>query len=366
MDGQEENSSGLQSWSVSDTKFRIGDGSYVITGEPTLKGGQFYGKIDQVKLFDTDLTGSQVQQLYQEGTKVHNITRDKWYVYIQKAVADACSADEIVAYPWVYKESVSAGTHLYSKTYNIHSIDPNNWDIVDATVIDGGGATKTVNFGLNTSGAFSGFTITGGHRGLCLSYTNFTVSRCIIEDCNKGVETSCCTANLYNSIIRNNRNFGITLGVTTNSIRNNLICDSNEGIYFQGMVNGNVCNNTIVNNSGHGIYCGPYYASCNVKNSILWNNGDDLYGNCTVTYSRISDCNDVNETNHNICSDPCFIDTDFFHIGSDSPCIDVGDSSINYSGQKDIDNDTRVIDIDGKGDDDNDVDMGADEYNPGL
>jgi hypothetical protein len=363
VDGQPEASNNLGcTWLVYDTKFRIGDGSYVIYGNPPLQGGQFYGKIDQVKLFDTDLTGSQVQQLYREGTKVHNITRDKWYVYIQKAVADACNGDEIAAYPGVYEESVSAGTWQYSKTYNIHSIDPNNWDIVAATVIDNNGATNTVNFGLNTSGNFSGFTINGGHRGLYLSNANFAVRRCIIEDCNRGVEMSCATANLYNSIIRGNRNYGITLGSTTNSIKNNLICDNNEGIYFGGYVSGNVRNNTIVNNSGHGIYCGPYYASCNVKNSILWNNGDDLFGNCTATYSDIKD---GDTGTGNICSDPCFIDTDFFHIGSNSPCIDIGDPNINYSGEKDIDNDIRVIDISGKGDGNNDIDIGADEYNPG-
>ncbi|MGA2093054.1 MAG: LamG-like jellyroll fold domain-containing protein [Sedimentisphaerales bacterium] len=366
VDGRAEASySGGCTWSVYDTKFRIGDGSYVIYGNPTLQGGQFYGKIDQVKLFDTNLISSQVQQLYQEGTKVHNITRDKWYVYIQKAVADACSSDEIAAYPWVYKENVSVGTWQYSKTYNIHSIDPNNWDIVAATVIDNNGATNTVNFGLNTSGNFSGFTITGGHRGLYLSNANFAVRRCIIEDCNRGVEMSCATANLYNSIIRHNRNYGITLGMTTNSIKNNLIYDNNEGVYFQNYVTGNTQNNTIVNNSSHGIYCGPYYASCNVKNSILWNNGDDLFGNCTATYCCIEDGDGCGQ-NGNICSDPCFVDTNLFHIGSNSPCIDVGDPNINYSGEKDIDNDIRVIDISGKGDGNNDIDIGADEYNPGL
>lgn len=47
-----------------------------------------------------------------------------------------------------------------------------------------------------------------------------------------------------------------------------------------------------------------------------------------------------------------------------SPCIDVGDSGKDYSGQKDIDGDNRVIDVSGKGDGDNDVDMGVDEYDP--
>jgi hypothetical protein len=46
------------------------------------------------------------------------------------------------------------------------------------------------------------------------------------------------------------------------------------------------------------------------------------------------------------------------------PCIDVGDSSLSYTGQTDIDGDSRVIDVSGIGDGNNDVDMGADNYNP--
>lgn len=66
----------------------------------------------------------------------------------------------------------------------------------------------------------------------------------------------------------------------------------------------------------------------------------------------------------NIDNDPCFVgaDANNFYLAVNSPCIDVGDPNGNYSGQKDIDGDNRVIDISGKGDDVNDVDIGADEY----
>jgi subtilisin family serine protease len=66
----------------------------------------------------------------------------------------------------------------------------------------------------------------------------------------------------------------------------------------------------------------------------------------------------------NINTDPLFVDVNAndFHLDVNSPCIDVGDPNGDYSGQKDIDGDDRVIDISGKGDGVNDVDIGADEY----
>jgi hypothetical protein len=65
----------------------------------------------------------------------------------------------------------------------------------------------------------------------------------------------------------------------------------------------------------------------------------------------------------NIDSDPCFVDpeTDDFHLYEDSLCVDEGD--VPYSGQTDIGGEARVIDIAGRGDGINDVDIGADEFN---
>ena len=94
-----------------------------------------------------------------------------------------------------------------------------------------------------------------------------------------------------------------------------------------------------------------------IENCIVWNNGDDMY-NCNAVYSCVGSSSDVGDANltHNICSDPCFIDTggDDFHLLTSSPCINVGDPNGNYAGQIDIDGDPRVTH--------DRVDIGADEY----
>jgi len=51
-----------------------------------------------------------------------------------------------------------------------------------------------------------------------------------------------------------------------------------------------------------------------------------------------------------------------WHLTSGSPCIDVGDNGGDYTGQKDLDGDERVID--GDGDEKSVVDIGVDEYDP--
>ena len=276
-----------------------------------------------------------------------SINNNKWYVKIQDAIDDASSGDEIVVYPGKYYETLRL--KRYGFTYNIHSIDPNNWDIVEATEINNLGAANTVSFN-TTSGNFSGFSIVGGNCGFSGGPGNYTVNRCMIEDNNSGFQVAACKINLTNSIVRHNKKYGIKIG-SSGSINNsnNLICDNNEGIYFEDHTSGNLHNNTIVNNSSHGIYCSPTCSPCNVKNSILWNNGDDLYGDVNATFCCIRD-NDSG--NGNIHDDPCFIDNDFFHIDMHSPCVNVGDGFYN---ENDIDGDRRVIN--------GSIDMGADEVN---
>ena len=87
---------------------------------------------------------------------------------------------------------------------------------------------------------------------------------------------------------------------------------------------------------------------------------DDRY---MPTYSCIQDSSEVNPYN-NINTNPDFACTDpnlgDYRLGPDSPCIDAGDPCGNYVGERDIDKHFRVLD--GDGDDEKRVDMGADEY----
>jgi len=81
------------------------------------------------------------------------------------------------------------------------------------------------------------------------------------------------------------------------------------------------------------------------------------------TYSCIQDSSEVNPY-HNINTNPDFACTDpnlgDYRLGPASPCIDAGDPAGDYTGERDIDKHFRVLD--GDGDDEKRVDMGADEY----
>ncbi|MCL5269598.1 MAG: hypothetical protein M1457_03355, partial [bacterium] len=89
---------------------------------------------------------------------------------ISGAARLAFDGDEIIVSPGIYKGQI--GDH--SRSLNIHSIDPTNWDIVNSTIIEGDGPqTKVVGVGFAVSDAvtsrLAGFTIRnwggGGIKG---------------------------------------------------------------------------------------------------------------------------------------------------------------------------------------------------------
>jgi hypothetical protein len=119
-----------------------------------------------------------------------------------------------------------------------------------------------------------------------------------------------------------------------------------------------------------------------VTNCIFWDNEADTSGGEIYNASGVepnfsycciegglngSKCAGPNSIDGggNIDDDPCFVDADSndFHLGPNSPCIDAGDPNGDYTGQTDIDGEDRVMD--GDADCNEIVDMGADEvYGP--
>ncbi|MHC4388781.1 MAG: right-handed parallel beta-helix repeat-containing protein, partial [Planctomycetota bacterium] len=124
-----------------------------------------------------------------------------------------------------------------------------------------------------------------------------------------------------------------------------------------------VTNCTIADNVGQdgygGIYCDSReYRQPTIKNSILWNNGDDLW-NCDglARYSCIEDFDDSGIGN--IHSDPLFVGPYYlsfdggYNVGQEmnSPCIDAGDGNAVdlgldlYTTQADHAPDTGTVDM---------------------
>ena len=107
-----------------------------------------------------------------------------------------------------------------------------------------------------------------------------------------------------------------------------------------------------------------------IKNSVLWgNNLDDAIGG-SVTPGVVAN-NLINDTRFtgsygNFYEDPDFVDSvsGDYRLLSTSPCIDVGDSTASGVGAKDLDHNIRVVD--GGGDTNAVIDLGAWEYSAGA
>lgn len=87
------------------------------------------------------------------------------YDNIQSAINDANDGDVIVALPDTYQENIN----FLGKAITLRSVDPNNLNIVAATIIDGNepadsnfGSAIVFNSGEGNNSVLSGFTITGG------------------------------------------------------------------------------------------------------------------------------------------------------------------------------------------------------------
>ncbi|MBG0783665.1 MAG: choice-of-anchor D domain-containing protein [Anaerolineaceae bacterium] len=117
-------------------------------------------------------------------------------------------------------------------------------------------------------------------------------------------------------------------------------------------------------------YSGNTITNVTIKNSVFWgNNLDDAIGGATdpgtVENNLINDVR-YTSSNGNFYDDPEFVDSPSgnYRLLSSSPCIDVGDSIASGVGAKDLDGKVRVVD--GDGDTNAVIDLGAWEYNAGA
>lgn len=299
---------------------------------------------------------------------VYNTTSHKWYSTINAAIDDPNTVDTHVleAAPVTFEENVD----FDGKEITLSSLDPDDWDVVSATIIDSDAYGAAIY--VDTDSTIMGFTVTGatGYNGygIYCDGANPTISHCIVTGntgyygygiyCNGGEPTighcivsdntgaicrgiycySSSDAEIYDCIVSNN---------TASYTGGGIVCDEGSDALVR--------NCTVVGNDDRGIVG----ADSGVVNCIVWDNDDDLV-DCSATYSCIED---GDSGTGNIDDDPLFIPSDdFYHLDLDSPCIDVGTNTAVEEGDKDIDGDDRIID--GDEDETATVDMGGDEYKP--
>ncbi|MHC4867641.1 MAG: right-handed parallel beta-helix repeat-containing protein, partial [Planctomycetota bacterium] len=251
-----------------------------------------------------------------------------------------------------YYESIDLG----GKAITLTGSDPNDWWIVESTIIDANAAgTAVVDFN-DVDGANSvltGLMLTNGEYGIACSNSSPTISRCIVEDNNShGIYCPSGSPLIANNIICLNGDDGIySSSSSPPTIKNNWLYDNDNGIGFSSATSAaTVRNNTVVYNDSNGIYVNSGTAPT-ITNCILWDNGDDL-DNCSATYSCIKDLDSGTGNLVGEANDPCFLDDPdvdcrLQHI---SPCKNAGTGT--FPGETDIEGHVR---------DANGVDMGADE-----
>jgi len=280
---------------------------------------------------------------------------DHAYLTISAGISGASSGDTVMVAAGTYVETLD----FDGKAITVQSADPDDWDAVEATILDADEETTAVlfNSGEGSGSKLMGFTIVGYEtNGIYCSSSSPEIGKCIIgETGNEGERGIRCDNGspvIANCELVENLDYGIMItGSSMNpTIQNCVIRGSYYGIYEAYTSAATLSNLTIVKNY-YGILCDN--SSTTVTNCILWGNTtDDLLG-VSATYSCIED---GDSGTGNISSNPVFEDytNNDFHLTENSPCIDGGDPNGTYTGQTDIDGENREMD--------DQADMGADEH----
>lgn len=105
---------------------------------------------------------------------------EKAFATIQKGIDTAGKGDIVELKEGVYTESIVFG----DKRVTVRSTDYRNWNVVEATIISGGGSGDVVTFSnpKNRRSRLMGVTITKGNRGIYCSGISPTIENCIIRD----------------------------------------------------------------------------------------------------------------------------------------------------------------------------------------
>lgn len=285
-----------------------------------------------------------------EVCEVHNLNKDVWYHYvdnegIQDAIDDANENDVVVVYEWKFNEILN----FNGKNIKLTSTDPNNWKVVECTVIDADDPNLdvvTFSSGEDANAIITGFAISGGKYGIkCDNLSSPVIMNCIITDNNSnGVYCVSGRPLITNNKIADNVGSGIcSASSSPPTIKSNWIYKNENGIVFSSAsLAATIRNNTITDNNDVGIYVASG-SKPNISNCVLWGNSEDLSG-CSATYSCIMDINDANGVG-NVTSNPLFLapDTNDYHLTSLSPCIGIGDISGVSLSEKDIDKQSILL-----------------------
>ena len=261
---------------------------------------------------------------------IENLTTGKRYDYIRHAISEAGPGDHIVVSPGIYAENINFG----GKSLTLSSDDPNDPNVVAATIIDGSNHAVTFAGSEDANSVLVGFTITDANTAIYCSNVSPTIANCVIVDnSGAGIELH----NGSNPIITNSK----------------IICNAGAGVEMWVKKGGRiiiynyptVANCVIAENSQHGISGGiPTITNCTiavnalcgissfnptVSNSIIYYNSIDSDGvqiestlDAEVTYT---DVQGGWPGQGNIDEIPCFVEPGFGFVNLNGTPEDVND-----------------------------------------
>jgi parallel beta-helix repeat protein len=290
------------------------------------------------------LQGQRVDMGADEVYPICNSSTANQYGTIQAAINDAQNGQTILVGPGLYKESLS----IFNKSITIQNLNPADWNSVAATVLDASGSTFgiSINSASTNSIAVKGLSIVNAvaANGAAINILNSNplIYRCLVNNNCNGMFCYNSSPTIIDNKIGINSNAGIL--ATSDSvpvIKNNWIYKNYQGVAYSGANGVSVLrNNTIADNLGSGVTVTSGVPPA-ISDSIIWHNGDDLNG-CQAIYSCIS----YNDSGiGNIHTNPIFVNSSTYnyHLEPNSPCIDSGDTTQNYSGETDIDGEPRIV-----------------------
>ncbi|MGA1864482.1 MAG: right-handed parallel beta-helix repeat-containing protein, partial [bacterium] len=218
---------------------------------------------------------------------------------IQDAIDGAHNFDVIIVHPGIYYENIN----FNGKAITLTSEDPNNQDIVNATVINGinTGNVVTFNHREGKLSVLKGLRLENGsgHGVYCYNNSSPSILNCNIND-NKSYGIFCeyyCSPNIQNCNIMINGSYGIYCWDNSSpGIHNCDIVDNNSyGIYCSKSCSPGITECNIMNNHSYGIYCynscSPIIQGCDITNNYnigiyCYNYSSPGISNCVIKNNR--------------------------------------------------------------------------------
>lgn len=392
-------------WTPIDTVSNTGSYNWLV---PAVNSNQCLVRI-------SDASNSSISDTSDAIFTINNSTRlvPGEYPTIQAAIDASVNGDTVIVAPGTYTGTGNRDIDFNGKAITVRSADPNDPNVVAATVIDCQSAGRGFYFhsGEDANSVLKGLTITNGYGVYggailcdnsspfltdcvfngnsaeiigCISMIgggNLTVINCTFS----GNSTSCIymvgggNLSVTNCVFSGNMGDAMCFGRNIKAVVINCVFDSAGGgsaMYIWEYSQVVLTNCTF---SRNGIYI-EGNCSLMVTNCIFWNLSSLIIDSTSLTVinsifgnsSRIiniggprpnvkySDIQGGWSGEGNIDTDPCFVNpgNNDFHLLPDSPCIDAGDQ--NYvvgPNETDLDGNPRVIG--GR------IDMGAYEFNGG-